>query len=383
MSFYKYITSDDRVVSTTDLTQVVSNLSSSGGSFPPSVIKRDYYLEAYSGSTNHIYDITVGRSYDMGNGVNVSGSGLSAAIKTDVSRSVSIYNQMAKVLLGTDADGNILKFSKDTNESTTDNIMHAAYFVNLPRNNINDKIKAGSFSMEVLVSGTTNTVLADKRTIVLADISGATGPTKKQCASGEFGMLYAVPATGSTIIDTTAAGDLYVQGLVFYEAGIAVISPSIFAKYNASFNIPTTASDHLSASVFGILPAATVQQKSLSGSYTGNIADIWQSQSLTSVAETLSTRILTASYQSVTELNSTIYFCRAFNSEFNYSSNPTYLSSSEIRVKGGDPLAQPVSYITTVGLYDDKNQLLAVAKLSEPVKKTPETELIARVRLDF
>ena len=46
-------------------------------------------------------------------------------------------------------------------------------------------------------------------------------------------------------------------------------------------------------------------------------------------------------------------------------------------------MAQPVSYITTVGLYDDKNQLLAVAKVSEPIKKTPDTELIARVRLDF
>ena len=39
--------------------------------------------------------------------------------------------------------------------------------------------------------------------------------------------------------------------------------------------------------------------------------------------------------------------------------------------------------ISTVGLYSDDNQLLAVAKLSEPIKKTPETELIARVRLDF
>ena len=43
----------------------------------------------------------------------------------------------------------------------------------------------------------------------------------------------------------------------------------------------------------------------------------------------------------------------------------------------------PVSYITTVGLYSADNELLAVAKLSEPIKKTPETELTLRVRLDY
>ena len=67
-----------------------------------------------------------------------------------------------------------------------------------------------------------------------------------------------------------------------------------------------------------------------------------------------------------TELNSTIYF-RANNTEFNYSANPTYLSASEIIVKGNNPLADPVAYITTVGLYSPDNELLAVAKLSEPL----------------
>ena len=43
----------------------------------------------------------------------------------------------------------------------------------------------------------------------------------------------------------------------------------------------------------------------------------------------------------------------------------------------------PFSYVTTVGLYSEINELLAVAKLSEPVKKTPENEMVLRVRLDF
>ena len=70
------------------------------------------------------------------------------------------------------------------------------------------------------------------------------------------------------------------------------------------------------------------------------------------------------------------------NHEFNYSTNPTYLSGSKIRVKT-QASDLPVSYITTVGLYNDNNELLATAKLSEPLKKTSDTEFTIRVRLDY
>ena len=87
-------------------------------------------------------------------------------------------------------------------------------------------------------------------------------------------------------------------------------------------------------------------------------------------------------FNNTTELNSTIYFCRANHNEFNYSSNPTYLSASQIRLKNVDS-DQPAAYITTVGMYSSDNELLATAKLSEPLKKTPENEMILRVRIDY
>ena len=88
-------------------------------------------------------------------------------------------------------------------------------------------------------------------------------------------------------------------------------------------------------------------------------------------------------FNNTTELNSTIYYCRVQNNDFNYSSNPTYLNNSKIRVKGNNSDASPVSYITTVGLYSADNELLAVAKLSEPLKKDPTNEMVLRVRLDY
>ena len=93
-------------------------------------------------------------------------------------------------------------------------------------------------------------------------------------------------------------------------------------------------------------------------------------------------RVNNLSFNNTTELNSTIYFCRAHHNEFNYSTNPTYLNNSKIVVKE-NTLENPVSYITSIGLYSADNELLAVAKLSEPIKKDPQTELTFRVRLDY
>jgi hypothetical protein len=79
-------------------------------------------------------------------------------------------------------------------------------------------------------------------------------------------------------------------------------------------------------------------------------------------------------------------FCRATADEFNYSSNPTYVDSNgrlNIISVGNEAIEKSFSFITTVGLYDSFNNLLAVAKLSRPVEKNDEKDLTLRVRLDF
>ncbi len=93
-------------------------------------------------------------------------------------------------------------------------------------------------------------------------------------------------------------------------------------------------------------------------------------------------RIQNIQFNNTVELNSSIYFCRINHNEYNYSANPTYLSSSKLVVKNKSS-DMPVSYVTSVGLYSADNELLAVAKLSEPLKKTPTNELTLRVRLDY
>ena len=91
-------------------------------------------------------------------------------------------------------------------------------------------------------------------------------------------------------------------------------------------------------------------------------------------------------FQNNTQINSTLVFCRATADEFNYSSNPTY-TDSQGRIIVIDESQQGVqksfSFVSTVGLYDANEQLLAVAKLSRPVEKNDEKDLTFRVRLDF
>ena len=160
--------------------------------------------------------------------------------------------------------------------------------------------------------------------------------------------------SGKYAILSSSGGDQ--AGLLFYQAGIAVLTSSVFTTAFGEAAIMNASGDDVDA----VLTGSTIEQNS----------------------DAIRHRISNIQFNNTTELNSTIYFCRVNHNEYNYSSNPTYLSSSKMVVKD-TTVDSPVSYITTVGLYSADNELLAVAKLSEPLKKDPTNELILRVRLDY
>ena len=89
------------------------------------------------------------------------------------------------------------------------------------------------------------------------------------------------------------------------------------------------------------------------------------------------------SLQSQENITSDFIFVRARNAEFNYSTNPSYISGSTGAVLYSDFINSPQTYVTTVGLYNDSNELLAVAKLSRPLLKDFTKESLIRIKLDF
>jgi len=317
-----------------------------------------------SSSANHIFDITFGYA---------ASSNLSNSANTQNSKKINIYNQMAQVLYGYDNTGSIKLFDSDGDLiGTTTDKMKECIFITFSRLLMKDEIKKGSFNLEL---GVSSSLVYDGgahyHRIKLSDVSADTN-YKINSPVGEYGLLIAdtTAATGSTSspadLLTTDAGTLaggQKAGLIFYQAGVAVITASVFTT----------------ASAGGIL-IDTVGASILDGTKTMN--HLLASSSISASANGLRNRMFDLSFNNTVELNSTIYFCRLKHSDMNYSSNPTYLNQSSIVVKV-DATDTPISYITSIGLYDDNDTLLAVGKLSEPLRKDPTIEYTLRARLDY
>lgn len=89
------------------------------------------------------------------------------------------------------------------------------------------------------------------------------------------------------------------------------------------------------------------------------------------------------SFQAINQAKRSTFFCRAFNKEFNYTNNPTSISNTVNGTITASLTANPRTYITTVGLYNDDGDIVAVAKVSPPIKKTFADEVTLGVQINF
>ena len=305
-----------------------------------------------SSSANHIFDITAG--------IHVDSSLYSTSIQQH-SKKRNIYNQMAQILMGYDATGSIRKFDEDGDIVGVGNKLEECFIMPFSRLLVKDEIKKESFSMTLGVDSGHGSPFSDL--ITITDHLASTS-YKVNSPAGDYGILY---ATASAAIMNAASTNKVVlgsdtywyAGLIFYQAGIVVLTGSVFGtQLDSAQNQPVMISS-----------GETIDEL-----LTGSTIDV--------IGDALRNRIQNIQFNNTTELNSTVYFCRINHNEFNYSSNPTYLSNSKIQVKT-QASDEPLAYITTIGLYNDNNELLATAKLSEPLKKSASNEFTIRARLDY
>jgi len=330
-----------------------------------------------SSSANHIFDMSAGYA---------SGSALSGSGFLQNAKKVNIYNELSQILVGFDETGSIRNFDED-GDLTGGTKLREVFFLNFTRLLQKDEIKKGSFSVEFGTSASVGNPFATR--VTLSDISGATA-YKVNSPAGEYGILYANNSVGTTLKNADTVTQTK-AGLIFYQAGIAVITASLFSgSYNKAAAGTYVGGELglLSQSISGVQlsPYAntTVANSPALSLVSGNndINDVLSASAISGTCDVLRHRLYNIQFNNTTELNSTIYFCRANHNEFNYSSNPTYLSASKLVVKNNSQ-DTPVSYATSVGMYSPDNELLAVAKLSEPMKKDPSNEFTIRVRLDY
>ena len=138
-----------------------------------------------------------------------------------------------------------------------------------------------------------------------------------------------------------------IVGTIFYDSGTMVFHGGDYSR-DTNFLI-----DSSSGFTFG--PGATA----------GNVA------------------INNISFISLNMLKRSVFFTRAFNQVVNYSNNPTAIANASLGSISSNLTGMPTSFITTIGLYNNSNELVAVAKTAPPVKKDFDTEKIFAVRLQY
>lgn len=203
--------------------------------------------------------------------------------------------------------------------------------------------------------------------------------------------------SGSGGVISLTDNSQYVSSIQFTEAGrvFQLISGSAGTK---DTSVNTDGYSNNSGSYGWLLPdigTILINPLALSCSLAdGGIDFRWSGSASASAAPNLSP--IVSLYQAISgstastftinsqeNITSDFVFVRPRSSEFNYSENPSFISGSTGEVLYSSFINNPQTYITTIGLYNDTNELLAVAKLSRPLNKNFTKEALVRVKLDF
>jgi len=339
------------------------------------VFDQDYTLQ----TANEVLDLTVGlfsgSSTVAGSttGVDSAGKLLFPSQSLMMREKINIYRQFAQTLLG-DADA---QFTAPFSNPATTDYVDEAIFVNIKRLFARDRVKPQTFAMQFYTTGVVDSTTSGQPAYSNIDRTSTSGSAILTDAGQgtQFGFGGQVGDVAFSTVSSNIVGNL------FYDQGIMVLD----AKKVLS------GTQHVSGTIDAISSGGTA----VIGSAAGNprakfIPDFFVSASIDDVVDHLascrfSSGSLTAlTFQNVTNINSTLVFCRATADEFNYSSNPTFTDADGNIIVIDDPTTdRTFSYITTVGLYDANDNLLAVAKMSRPIEKNDEKDLTFRVRLDF
>lgn len=296
-----------------------------------------HYVDVYQkdpSATGSAVQYALAYGHALGSGSSELGSLANPASK-------ATYGQYKQLLLEKSATRFVTAGS-----GSTDSI----YVVNIQRNRMKEQLDAGNWELPLTTinsraSNATGSVTLTTGTYTLIDDSSVNVGT-----SGESGIVYNI-VSGSIDDGIYNTADPVYYGLFYPKHGALVLDGKMLDQQLA-FDT-NTSSDSEGNNHYALF-------HSISGS--GAIGFDARNQ------------------ETVTSTN---YFVRIKNGMFNFSNNPSYTTGSVGQLAQSTFVGAPKSYITTVGLYNGKQELLAVAKLSKPLLKSFSREALVRVKLDF
>ncbi len=331
------------------------------------VFDQDFTLQ----TANAVFDITFGLHEDSGvvTGANptidANGKYIFGSNYLMMREKMDIYRLFAQNLLG----DSTLKFTTQVSGSTANEINEALFFC-YKRLFARDAVKRETFAMRFYTTaanpGATGQNLLRSSTsgsIIITDINSSTN--KFFSAGGQV----------STLVDSANVNNPL--GLLFLDKGIVVLD---MAK---SFDNRGPLTGAISSVQF---------TSGIQTNFTGSFTSLMASASIDDFLDHVCSTRFTGSdetaitFQNITNINSTLFFCRAAADEFNYSSNPTFVDDNNRIVvidEGQEEIQRTFTFVSSIGLYDAADNLLAVAKVSRPVLKDDERDLTFKVRLDF
>ena len=265
----------------------------------------------------------------------------------------------------------------------TSGVSQQIYALSFDRARSREKVDPGNWELQ-LAGGQVNA--SNKKTIKLIDDSSTNTSILNDAGITEYNIVSGSIQGGSTTIHKAAASegtDSGSFGKFYPDLGVLIINATRLqvSDLGAADDDAVGNAGPGRSALFEL--GRTANGSSTGGSYTGsNTLFSPASHSLHRMYHAISSGSLFQARREE-EVTSTHYFCRAINSKFNQSNNPTWTSASS-----AEPLeifrdGKEKTYITTVGLYDDASELLAVAKLSKPILKSKSREALIKVKLDF
>ena len=311
----------------------------------------EYYLDVYreTAAANPDREVQFSTAYGHNKG---SGSQMPQYASVGFSPTKAIYSQYANLLLAPDDTS----FSLEQRSGSLGSDLEQFHVINIQRNRFKEKVDPANWELHISGTispgqGTNPALLTEPQTIKLIDDSSVSDGT-----TTEAGKVYKI--VSGTIANGPAGTTPFTEFGLFYPDNGVLVLDSVGIDGEIGLNIDS------SSFAYCADPVSVVNANT--DNFFTHLSDGGHFAA-----------------RNKETVHASHYFIRINNNEYNFSNNPTFTSGSQGTFTHPTFFKDPKVYITTVGLYNDNNELLAVAKLSKPLLKTYNREALIRVKLEY